>query len=198
MNSQSRAIPLVLASSSKYRQGLLKRLGLPFSCQSPGIPEVRLPGEPAVEMVRRLAREKAVSVSASQPEALVIGSDQAGECDGAIIGKPGSEADAVEQLLQLSGKAATFFTAVAVHCAASGFSRMAQVPTIVKFRRLTAEEAGRYVALDHPLDCAGSFKSECAGPALFESVNSTDPTALIGLPLISLSGMLREAGFRLP
>jgi len=198
MNSQSRQNPLILASSSIYRQVLLKRLGLSFSSQSPNIPELRLRGEAALDMVLRLAQAKARGISDAHPSAMVIGSDQAGECDGAIIGKPANEAEAVAQLLRFSGKSVTFLTAVAVHCAALDFSRVAQVPTVVKFRRLDVEEARRYVTLDYPLDCAGSFKSECAGPMLFESVNSTDPTALIGLPLISLSGMLRDAGFHLP
>lgn len=198
MISQSRQNPLILASSSIYRQSLLRRLGLPFSCQSPNIAESRLPGELAVDMVIRLAEAKAAEVSRNHPTALVIGSDQAGELDGAIIGKPGNDENAVAQLMKCSGRTVNFLTAVAVHCGATGFHRVAQVPTAVSFRRLDEGEVRRYVALDQPLDCAGSFKSECAGPMLFESVSSTDPSALVGLPLISLAGMLREAGLHLP
>lgn len=198
MNSQSRQNPLILASSSKYRQALLKQLGLPFSCHSPDIAESQLPGEAAEDLVVRLARDKAATVAREHPDAVVIGSDQAGELEGAIIGKPGNEQNAVAQLMQFSGKTIHFYTAVAVHCHSIGFQRVDQIPTAVSFRQLNEHEIRRYVALDQPFDCAGSFKSERAGSALFESVRSTDPTALIGLPLITVARMLREAGLRVP
>ncbi|HLF30509.1 MAG TPA: Maf family nucleotide pyrophosphatase [Xanthomonadales bacterium] len=198
MNSQSRQNPLILASSSAYRMGLLKRLGIPFSCQAPAVSELPLPGEAASALTHRLALAKANSIADSNPSAVIIGSDQVGECKGRTVNKPGGAVDAVAQLLQLSGQTVNFHTAVAVVCAATGFCRTAQVETEVRFRILEEDEARRYVEWDRPLDCAGSFKAESAGLVLMEAMISNDPTAIIGLPLISLAGLLRAAGYQLP
>jgi septum formation protein len=198
MNSQSRQNPLILASSSVYRMALLQRLGIPFSCQAPAVLELLLPGESPSDLTLRLALAKANSVADSHPSAVVIGSDQVGECKGHTVSKPGSADNAVAQLLQLSGQTVNFHTAVAVVCAATGFCRTALVETEVQFRILEEDEVHRYVEWDKPLDCAGSFKAESAGPVLVEAMISSDPTAIIGLPLIGLAGLLRAAGYELP
>lgn len=198
MNPQSLQNPLILASTSVYRTGLLQRLGIPFSCHASGVNEVPLPGEAASALTQRLALAKAHSIARSHPSAMVIGSDQVGECKGRIISKPGGIENAVVQLLQLSGQTVNFLTAVAVVCTATGFHRTTLVATEVRFRMLEEEEVRRYVDMDNPVDCAGSFKAESAGPVLVEAMISSDPTAIIGLPLISLAAILRVAGYQLP
>jgi septum formation protein len=177
---------------------LLERLPLDFIVLSPSIDETPLPDEPPASLVSRLAREKARAVSGQHPDALVIGSDQVALFENRIIGKPGSVHKAVEQLHQFSGQCVRFLTAVAVNCTASGFFASSTINTEVCFRVLDDAEIKRYVATDNPLDCAGGFKSEAAGSALLTHMRSDDPAAIIGLPLISLSAMLREAGFRIP
>jgi len=189
---------LTLASTSPYRKVLLQRFGLPFDCRAPDVDETPAPGEKAGHLTARLALAKAGSVSRLDGSAVVIGSDQVAEFEGGVIGKPGNAENAAAQLLRFSGRSVRFLTAVAVICADRQFSASTVVETEVRFRILDRGEIDRYIELDQPLDCAGSFKSEAAGPLLMEAMVSSDPTAIIGLPLISLGKMLRGAGFRLP
>jgi len=198
MQSQSHNRNLILGSSSPYRKLLLDRLQLEFSVRTPAIDEFPLKHEPPQQTVVRLAREKAMAVSAQHPAAVVIGSDQLAIFEDRIIGKPGSCENAINQLQQFSGQQVLFLTAVHVCCSDSGFDRGEVVNTEVNFRVLSDTEIRRYVDLDQPLDCAGGFKSEASGIALLESMHSEDPTAIIGLPLITVSRLLRAAGFRTP
>lgn len=198
MITQSLQNELILASTSVYRQAMLSRLCIPFTSCAPQTDESVLPNETATVLTARLARAKAASIAAEFPQAYVIGSDQVAECGEEIIGKPGSVENAVSQLLNFSGKTVNFHTSLAVLCGETDFIREEVVVTEVCFRHLEDAEVRRYVAMDKPLDCAGSFKSEAAGPVLMRSMTSTDPTAIVGLPLIKLASMLREAGFTLP
>jgi len=188
---------IVLASTSSYRRQLLERLGLPFEVVPPAVDETRLPGEEAERLCVRLARLKAEAVARQFPDALVIGSDQVAVRDAQILGKPGTEDRCGQQLAESSGRELAFLTAVHVtngrHWQDSHLDR-----TVVRFRPLTRMEIERYVARERPLDCAGGFKVESLGIALFESVDSRDPTALTGLPLIWLAGVLRRAGHAAP
>jgi len=185
---------LILASTSPYRRELLRRLRLPFDSEAPGVEETRSRDEAPGPLALRLALAKAAAVAARHPGAVVIGSDQVAECQGHVLGKPGSAERACEQLRQASGATVVFHTAVAV-LHADGATRETHTDlTRVRFRRLGAEEIARYVALDEPYDCAGSFRSEGLGVALFESIETTDPTGLVGLPLVWLSGALARAG----
>jgi len=190
--------PVILASSSPYRRLLLQRLGLPFETASPGIDESARPGEAPEPLTARLAAEKARAIAERFPDAVVIGSDQVAAHGDRIIGKPGSAERARAQLATFSGQHIVFLTALSVQCLATGFRFDATVGTDVVFRELTADEISRYVERDQPLDCAGAFKSEEGGPALLRSMSSSDPTAIIGLPLIALAGALRAAGFPVP
>jgi len=191
-----------LASTSKYRRELLVRLQLPFSCIAPGVDEAVRRGEQPLALAARLARAKAAAVALQHPDAWVIGSDQVAALAGSegelILGKPGTEARCVDQLRSCSGSTVSFITAVAV-VRHNGHAVHEFIDTTrVTFRRLDEETIARYVALEAPIDCAGGFKSEGLGIALCESIDSGDPTALIGLPLIRLSAVLREVGFALP
>ncbi len=186
--------PLILASTSCYRHELLQRLRLPFTAESPGVDEGAIAGEAAADLALRLARAKAAAVAARHPGAVVIGSDQVAACGGAVLGKPGTPARACEQLARASGMTVVFHTAVAVLGADGETHQEHRDETRVRFRRLTAREIARYVELDQPLDCAGSFRSEGLGIALFEAIETCDPTALIGLPLVWLAGALTRAG----
>jgi septum formation protein len=177
---------------------LLARLGLPFEVCSPAIDEAPLPDEPPAELAVRLAREKAGSVARRFPQAVVIGSDQVAVHRGRIIGKPGTAELARRQLERFSGDSVEFHTAVSVQCQESGLRYEASVGTEVAFRPLSGAEIRRYVDLDQPIDCAGAFKSEAAGPALLRAMQSSDPTAIIGLPLIAVAAALRQAGYTLP
>jgi len=177
---------------------LLERLPLDFTIISPSIDETPLPDERPARLVSRLAKEKAREVSGQHPDALVIGSDQLAVFENRIIGKPGSVHKAIQQLQQFRGQCVRFLTAVAVNCTETGYFSTATIGTDVCFRELDDAEIKRYVVMDNPLDCAGSFKSEAAGSTLLTSMKSDDPAAIIGLPLICLSAMLREAGFRIP
>lgn len=189
---------LILASTSPHRRLLLERLGLPFTCVAPGVDETRSFREPVMELVRRLSRAKAEAVAAKHPGALVIGSDQAAERDGEVLGKPGGHTEAVAQLMASSGKYVKFHTGLClVHTREGKFFEHQDV-TRVMFRRLSLDEVERYLQVEKPYDCAGSFKSEGLGIGLFEAIESNDPTALVGLPLIALCRLLRETGFRLP
>ncbi len=185
---------LVLASSSRYRAELLARLGLPFERSSPDVDETPGPGESPTELVIRLAQAKAAAVAASHGRALIIGSDQVAVCGDQILGKPGSVERAEAQLGALSGNTVTFQTGLCLLDAASGERQSEVVTTPVRFRHLEPQEISDYVARERPLDCAGAFKSEGLGIALFEAIGGDDPTALIGLPLIELCRMLRRAG----
>ena len=188
------AAALVLASTSRYRRMLLERLGLPFVALPPSVDERPLPGEKPRATALRLAEAKARSVAARCPGALVIGSDQVADCEGRAVGKPGHHEAAFAMLTALSGKTVVFHTGLALLDAASGRCTTAMVDVRSTFRRLSAAEIGAYLAREQPYDCAGAVRSEALGIALFESIESDDPTALIGLPLIRLVSMLREAG----
>ena len=188
---------LVLASTSPYRRDLLARLRLPFDVDRPDTDETPLPDEGPAALARRLAIAKAAAVAAAQPGAWVIGSDQVAELDGRPLGKPGDRERAMAQLQAMSGRAIAFRTGVCL-AHADGRQFTALDTTTVRFRTLDAGEIARYVDAEQPFDCAGSFKSEGLGIALFEAIESRDPTALVGLPLIATTRLLREAGFRLP
>ncbi|MDE1948712.1 MAG: septum formation inhibitor Maf [Burkholderiales bacterium] len=186
--------PLVLGSTSRYRRELLQRLRLPFSVASPEVDETPRPGEAPRELALRLALAKARAVAALHPEAVVIGADQVADLDGAAIGKPGTHERAVAQLRAMSGRRVVFQTAIAVLRPATGFERSALAPVTVHFRDLGGDEIERYLRLEQPYDCAGSAKCETLGIALLRSIESDDPTALVGLPLIRTSELLRAAG----
>jgi septum formation protein len=183
---------LILASTSRYRRELLARLGLPFEARSPGVDESASPGEAPAQLAARLAAAKARSVRL--PDAIVIGADQVASLDGVRLPKPGDHATALRQLTAAQGRTVLFHTAVMVVTTATGQSWTHVDLTKVRFARLGTEALDRYLAIDEPYDCAGSFKSEGLGVALFERIDSTDPTALIGLPLIWLASALRAAG----
>ena len=186
--------PLILGSSSRYRQELLARLRLPFEVLSPAVDETPLPGEPPAALALRLALAKARAVAALRPDAVVIGSDQVADLDGEAIGKPGTHERAVAQLRRMSGRRVVFQTAVAVLRPATGYERVLLAPVRVLFRQLGADEIEHYLRLEQPYDCAGSAKCETLGIALLASIDSDDPTALVGLPLIRTAELLRGAG----
>lgn len=188
---------LVLASTSRYRRELLARLGLPFDVDRPEVDEHPLPGESPVALAVRLAEAKALAVAARHPQAWVLGSDQVADRDGRPLGKPGDRDTALAQLLAASGQAVRFHTAFCL--AGPDGRRLAGLDlTEVRFRELSRDEILRYLEAEQPYDCAGSFKCEGLGIVLFEAIQSRDPTALVGLPLIAVAAALREAGFRLP
>jgi septum formation protein len=177
---------------------MLERFPIDFETRSPDTDETPLEGESPQALVRRLALEKARSVSALHPEALVIGSDQVAECAGRIAGKPGGFAAARRQLLDFSGKPVNFLSAFAIVRGDPEFLFERTVTTEVVFRNLEAQEIDRYLEQDQPFDCAGSFRSEANGPALLDRMTSDDPTAIMGLPLIELARGLRQGGIFLP
>lgn len=185
---------LILASTSAYRAALLERLALPFDTVAPGVDETALPGERAAELVVRLSRLKARAGAEGRTDALVIGSDQVAVIDGEILGKPGTEAKARTQLARLSGRRVTFLTGLCLVDARRQSEQSTLVETPVRFRTLSTAQIADYVAREQPLDCAGAFKSEGLGIALFQRIGGPDPNALIGLPLIELCSMLEVAG----
>ena len=187
---------LVLASTSPYRRELLERLRLPFDVARPEVDETPLAGEHPAALARRLAGAKAAAV-AGAVDAWVIGSDQVACLDGKPLGKPGTVEAATAQLARMSGRPVEFLTGVCV-AHRSGHAYQALDTTTVRFRALDTGTIARYVEAERPLDCAGSFKSEGLGIALFEAIETTDPTALVGLPLIATARLLRQAGFTLP
>ncbi|MDX5446411.1 MAG: Maf family nucleotide pyrophosphatase [Zoogloeaceae bacterium] len=189
---------LVLASTSAYRRMLLERLHIPFETARPEVDETPLPGEAPDATANRLALEKALAVAARYEDALVIGSDQVAHIGSEVFGKPGTVERAHAQLRRMSGHTVIFHTALALVNTRSGERLTDSVPTEVRFRSLTEAEIVRYVAKEMPLDCAGSAKSEGLGITLLEALAGEDPTALIGLPLIALSRMLRSQGVELP
>jgi septum formation protein len=186
--------PLVLASTSRYRRELLERLRLPFDTESPAGDETPRPGEHPAALAQRLALAKARAVAARWPESIVIGSDQVADLAGTPIGKPGDHVRATAQLRAMSGRSVVFQTAVAVVCEASGYTGQALVPVTVRFRALSDAEIEHYLRVEQPYDCAGSAKVETLGIALLDAVESDDPSALVGLPLIRTCALLREAG----
>ena len=186
--------PLILASTSRYRRELLQRLRIPFEVMSPEVDETPLPHEPPAVLAQRLALAKAHAVAALRPEAVVIGADQVADLDGEPIGKPGTHERAVAQLQRMRGRRVTFQTAVAVVRADRGYARGLLAPVAVSFRELGDAEIEHYLRLEQPYDCAGSAKCETLGIALLDAIDSDDPTALIGLPLIRTCQLLREAG----
>lgn len=189
---------LVLASTSGYRRKLLERLGIPFTVAAPNVDEEPLPGESAVDLAQRLARAKAEAVARRHTNSLVIGSDQLALCGRDVLGKPGSGERAIAQLKSLSNQRVVFHTAVHV-VDTNSHTNLGHVDlTTVHFRQLSDDEIKRYVARDKPYDCAGGFKVEALGVSLFERIETQDPTALVGLPLIWLTGALRKHGFALP
>jgi septum formation protein len=185
---------LYLASTSRYRADLLARLGVPFAVEAPGVDEARLAGEKPVELALRLARAKAAAVAARHPESWALGSDQVAVCAGRVLGKPGDARNCREQLQASSGQAVEFHTAAVLNRLEPRDAREHVDLTIVRFRSLSSPEIARYVELDRPFDCAGGFRSEGLGIALFEAIETRDPTALIGLPLIWVAGALRASG----
>jgi septum formation protein len=192
----SAARSLVLGSTSVYRRELLSRLRMPFGVEPPRVDETPLPGEAPAELARRLAAAKAAAVARLHPAAVVIGSDQVADLDGEPLGKPGDHDNAVAQLRRMSGRVVIFQTALTVMCQESGFVAHDLAPVRVRFRTLAEDEIEAYLRAEQPYDCAGSAKSEGLGIALLEAIDSDDPTALVGLPLIRTCRMLRAAGLR--
>ncbi len=185
---------IILASSSPFRKSLLERLHLDFTCHSPDINEAHLVNESAEAYVCRLARQKAEAIAKSNPEAIVIGSDQCALLDGNILGKPNSHEHALEQLKSAQGKTVVFYTGLCVMRQVAGFLEVDDIQFEVDFRQLSDQQLEHYLRVDQPYQCAGSFKSEAYGISLFTRMRGDDPTALIGLPLIRLVGMLEHAG----
>jgi len=190
--------PLILASTSRYRRSLLERIAPPFEAVSPAVDEAPLAGEVPRARAMRLSLAKARAVAERHPNALVIGSDQVAALGERVLDKPGSEAVCREQLRALSGNTAHFFTGCAVLGLEAGLSYEHLDTTTVTFRELADTEIHRYVSREQPFDCAGGFKVEALGITLFERVESADPTALIGLPLIWVASALRKAGYLMP
>ena len=188
---------LILGSTSVYRKELLGRLRIPFGTVSPEVDETPLPSEAPIDLAQRLALAKAQAVARRHPTAVVIGSDQVADLNGEPLGKPGTHARAVAQLQRMRGHTVVFQTAVAVVCLETGFSQAALAPVRVVFRNLSDAEIENYLHAEQPYDCAGSAKSEGLGIALLDSIDSDDPTALVGLPLIRTARMLRAAGIEL-
>lgn len=195
-------LPLILASTSRYRRALLERLGVPFTAVSPACDEEALkdPTLAPQELAEHLAEAKAASIAHQHPQAVVIGSDQlaAVEIDGrwTILGKPGTAARAVDQLAMMSGRTHVLITAMVV---ARGSERWRHTDlTKLTMRRLDRKALERYVAADQPLDCAGAYKLECRGIALFESIASADASAITGLPLLALTRILSGLGYAIP
>ena len=188
---------LVLGSTSRYRGELLQRLRIPFEVHAPEVDETPRSDEAPATLAVRLALEKARAVARNWPSAVVIGADQVADLNGQPLGKPGNHAHATEQLRQMRGKTVVFQTAVAVVCVDTGFEQGYLAAVRVKFRDLSDDEIENYLIAEQPYDCAGSAKSEGLGIALLESIDSDDPTALIGLPLIRTCNLLRAAGITL-
>lgn len=200
--SASASFALVLASTSRYRRELLARLALPFETAAPDVDETPRAGEAPRELALRLALEKAQAVAQAmadrKPQAIVIGSDQVADLHGQPLGKPGTHERAAAQLARMSGQTVLFHTAVAVVQASRGFAQSSLATVTVRFRTLDAATIERYLLAEQPYDCAGSAKSEGLGIALLQAIESDDPTALIGLPLIRTAQLLRAAGLTLP
>ncbi len=189
---------LVLASTSRYRQELLARLGIPFETMAPGVDESPLAGETPQRLALRLARAKAQAAQAAFPDALIIGCDQVAVVDAILLDKPGTHARAVEQLMLMSGKPVAFFTALCLLNAQTLRCQTAMVPVTVHMRELRRDQIERYLRAERPYDCAGSARIEGLGIALVARLEGEDPNALIGLPLIRLCDLLKNEGVELP
>lgn len=189
--------PLLLASTSPFRKALLDKLQYPFDTASPETDESTLPNETAEQLVTRLAEAKAKACAPNHPEHLIIGSDQVCVINGSIIGKPHTAEKAVLQLQAASGQVVTFYTGLCLHNAKNGHSDVICEPFHVHFRELTDQEIRNYIEREAPLNCAGSFKSEGLGIALFDKLEGRDPNTLVGLPLIALREMLAKQGVRI-
>jgi len=187
---------LLLASTSVYRRQLLQRLGIPFSCAAPEVDETPLPGEAPRDLAGRLALAKALAVAPGHPDALVIGSDQVASLDDRAVGKPGTIERARAQLMSCSGKTVTFYTGLALACQATKLQLQWVEPFQVHFRELDVATIDSYLAREDALDCAGSFKVEGLGIALFRALEGRDQSALEGLPLIALVDLLGQAGYK--
>lgn len=195
--TQNTAFPqIILASTSPFRKQLLEKLQLPFETANPKLDETPLTNETVVDMVQRLSRQKAQVVASQYPDAIVIGSDQSATFNGKAIGKPHTHANAIKQLQQFSGHTIEFVTGLAVVKGTE--THQAIDITRVQFRQLSDTEIEHYLRLETPYQCAGSFKSEGLGITLFEEIQSKDPNALIGLPLIELTSLLKQCGIALP
>ncbi len=192
------APPLVLASTSPYRRELLSRLRVPFTCMSPGVDEIERPGEAGLERAERLSIEKACALAAQLPGALIIGADQVAVIDGQVTDKPITHANARRQLARVSGGELTLYSGLALHDTRSGLTRARVIPCRVLFRELSEETIETYLLADQPYDCAGSARIEGLGISLLRGVECEDPSAIIGLPLIALTGLLLEAGYAIP
>ncbi|QEP45078.1 septum formation inhibitor Maf [Ectothiorhodospiraceae bacterium BW-2] len=186
--------PLILASTSPFRRELLQKLRLPFLCAAPAIDESAIAGESATALVERLARAKAEAVATAHPDGLIIGSDQVATLGESVLGKPGDHATALQQLTACQGQKVVFQTALALLNGRTGQIQSQVVPFTVYFRQLPIAQLERYLALEQPYQCAGSFKSEGLGIALFSKLEGEDPNTLIGLPLIALIAMLEREG----
>ncbi|MEM7027524.1 MAG: Maf family nucleotide pyrophosphatase [Pseudomonadota bacterium] len=191
-------IKLILASSSTYRKALMTRLNVEFSTISPDIDESEINGENAREMAIRLAFDKASVIANQSANSIIIGADQTVNCDGRILGKPGNFEIAKTQLRNMSGKEVIFYTSLCVINTETKLCQQELEQYIVSFRELDADEISRYLHADKPFNCAGSFKSESLGISLLDKMKGDDPTALVGLPLIKLSKMLRNTGLIIP
>ncbi len=191
-------LPLLLASSSVYRRDLLSRLRLPFTCSSPDINESHQTGESAIDLVKRLSLEKAQALTSSHPKHLIIGSDQVAVLDGQIIGKPHTFDKARQQLLNASGASVSFLTGLTLLNSQTGHYQTDCIPFTVHMRKLTPEQIERYLLVEEPYDCAGSFKAEGLGVSLFQRTEGEDATSLVGLPLIRLVDMLTAEGIAIP
>jgi septum formation protein len=188
---------LILGSTSRYRAELLERLRIPFCVAPPHVDETPMQGEPPRDLALRLALAKAYAVAALHPDAVVIGSDQVADLNGACLGKPGNFERAMQQLQAMRGQTVIFQTALAVVCKATGFEQVDIAAVSVVFRHLTDAEITAYLHAEEPYDCAGSAKSEGLGIALLERIDSDDPTALVGLPLIRTARMITAAGIKI-
>jgi septum formation protein len=198
MSPKAALRPLILASTSRYRAALLDRFGLAFNTASPAVDESERPGETPRERALRLSEAKAEAVAAQYPEAVIIGGDQVAALGERILRKPGNAHTCREQLRLLSGNSAEFHTACTLRCVSAALRLTHVDTTTVTIRTLADVEIDRYIEREQPFDCAGGFMAEALGITLFERMNSQDPTAIVGLPLIWLAGGLRTAGYALP
>ena len=187
---------LILASTSPFRRQLMEKLGLPFETVAPQIDESRQPGEAPGALVKRLAEQKAAAVAAEYPDALIIGSDQVACLDDQVLGKPGNHQGAVDQLRLASGRMVEFLTGLCLLNSATGRRQLICEPFRVYFRKLNDQQINQYLERERPYNCAGSFKSEALGIALFSKLEGEDPNSLIGLPLIHLIAMLEQENVR--
>lgn len=198
MSPNAATRPLILASTSRYRASLLQRFGLEFTTQNPAVDEAERHGESPRARAFRLSEAKAEAIAQRFPTAIVIGGDQVPATSTTILNKPGNAANCREQLMLLSGSTAEFYTSCTVRCLETGVKLSHVDTTAVKLRPLSDEEIDRYIQREKPFDCAGGFKAEALGITLFERIDSEDPSAIVGMPLIWLAGALRAVGFAVP